>query len=226
MHRARALALLLTLPAACATESHRKVAVEHVQSHATPYAGPRMPIVVGRFENGSTYLRGVFSDGQDRLGSQARTILKTHLAESGRFTVMDRDNLEETGREAEIAGGRQTLSGADVIVTGEVTEFGRRETGDKELYGIIGRGRSQLAYSKVALNVIDVSTSQVVHTVWGAGEYELGTREVLGFGSTASYDSTLNGKVLNLAITDAVEKLVTSLEKVEWQPAKHAEAAR
>ena len=42
----------------------------------------------------------------------------------------------------------------------------------------------------------------------GAGEYALSHREVMGFGGTASYDATLNGKVLNLAITEAVERLV------------------
>jgi curli biogenesis system outer membrane secretion channel CsgG len=36
-------------------------------------------------------------------------------------------------------------------------------------------------------------------------------REVLGFGGTASYDSTLNGKVLDLAIRDAVDHLVSGM---------------
>ena len=52
-----------------------------------------------------------------------------------------------------------------------------------------------------------MNTSEIIHSVQGAGEYNLSNREVLGFGGTAGYDATLNGKVLNLAITEAVNNL-------------------
>ena len=38
-----------------------------------------------------------------------------------------------------------------------------------------------------------------------------------GTGGTAGYDATLNGKVLNLAITEAVNNLVTDLENGMWR---------
>lgn len=196
------------------------MATPSVAMAGTPYGGPRHPIVVGAFPNSSPYLRGIFSDGQDRLGGQAKTILKTHLTQTGRFDLMDRDLSKETAKEAEIGGAQQKLTGAKVVVAGEVTEFGRRETGDKQLFGILGRGKSQLAYSKVSINVIDVQSSKVIFAVQGAGEYELSDREVLGFGSTSEYDSTLNGKVLNLAITNAVEKLVDGMEHGQWSPSR------
>jgi curli biogenesis system outer membrane secretion channel CsgG len=41
------------------------------------------------------------------------------------------------------------------------------------LFGILGSGKRQVAYSKVTLNVVDVLTSQVIYSVSGAGEYEL-----------------------------------------------------
>jgi curli biogenesis system outer membrane secretion channel CsgG len=100
--------------------------------------------------------------------------------------------------------------------------FGRRETGDTQLFGILGAGKTQTAYSKVTLNVVNVQTSQVVYSVSGAGEYALSNREVLGFGGTAGYDSTLNGKVLDLAIRDAVDKLVHGVERGEWQASSAA----
>jgi len=52
----------------------------------------------------------------------------------------------------------------------------------------------------------------------GAGEYDLSNREVAGFGTTAGYDATLNGKVLNLAIMEAVRNLVGGVERGEWSP--------
>jgi curli biogenesis system outer membrane secretion channel CsgG len=70
------------------------------------------------------------------------------------------------------------------------------------------------------LNVVDAVTSEVIFSVQGAGEYALSNREVIGFGGTASYDSTLNGKVLDLAIREAVNRLVEGVESGQWKPAQ------
>ena len=104
------------------------------------------------------------------------------------------------------------------MVTGDVTEFGRKTVGDQQLFGILGRGKQQVAYAKVTLNVVNTQTSEVVYSVQGAGEYNLSNREVLGFGGTAGYDSTLNGKVLDLAIREAVNNLVSGVESGQWKP--------
>ena len=206
--------------AGCATETHRTVATQTVASYGTVYSGPKYTLVVGNFQNRSSYMRGLFSDGLDRLGNQAKTILKTHLQQTNRFTVVDRENMAEIAREAGLRAEKQSLKGAEVTITGDVTEFGRRETGDVQLFGILGSGKTQRAYAKVALNVVDVRTSEIVHSVQGAGEYDLSNREVVGFGGTAGYDATLNGKVLNLAITDAVNNLVSDLERSAWSPSE------
>ena len=210
-----AMAPLLT---GCATESFQTLTPRTVATYRTDYSGPIHALVVGHFQNRSSYLRGVFSDGKDRLGGQARTILKTHLRQTNRFVLVDRDNMHLIAQEAEIRDEQQDLQGAQVLITGAVTEFGRRETGDVQLWGILGKGKNQVAYANVALNVVDVVTSEIVHAVQGAGEYNLSNREIIGFGGTAGYDATLNGKVLNLAITEAVNRLAASIENGEWSP--------
>ncbi len=211
--------LLTTLAlAGCVTESHRSVTAATVETYRKPYEGPKYALVVGKFQNRSTYMRGIFSDGADQLGNQSKTILKTHLQQTGRFTVMDRANMERIVEEAKLRGETQAIKGAQVVITGDVTEFGRRETGDVQLFGILGYGRKQLAYAKVALNVVDVRTSEIIYSVHGAGEYQLSNREVAGFGSTAGYDATLNGKVLDLAIREAVDHLTSSMEAGHWKP--------
>lgn len=207
----------------CATESHQAVQVEKPAAAATSYSGPKSAIAVGKFDNRSSYLRGLFSDGVDRLGGQAKTILIGHLQETGRFAVLERDNMDENAREAKLSGREQKLKGADFTITGDVVEFGRKETGDAQLFGILGSGKKQVAYSKVTLNIVDVTTSQVVYSVSGAGEYALSNREVIGFGGTAGYDSTLNGKVLDLAVREAVDRLVEGVEKGTWTPVRQAQ---
>ncbi|OOT53018.1 CsgG/HfaB family protein [Acinetobacter pittii] len=180
------------------------------------YTVVKAPVSIGKFDNRSSYMRGVFSDNVDRLGGQAKTILETHLQQTGYFTVLNRDNLSEIKQEVGYNNTSQSIKGARYVLTGDVSEFGRKEVGDQQLFGILGRGKQQVAYAKVNLNVVDVKTSEVVHSVQGAGEYALGAREVLGFGSTASYDSTLNGKVLDLAVREAVNNLVTDIQNNRW----------
>ncbi len=203
---------MVSVLAGCATESSQALAIPTVASANRPYVGMRTLIAVGKFDNRSSFMRGIFSDGVDRLGSQAKTILISHMQQTNRFNVLDRDNLVELKQEADFKKQGQAIKGADFIVTGDVTEFGRKEVGDHQLFGIMGRGKTQVAYAKVTLNIVNISTSEVVFSSQGAGEYSLSNREILGFGGTASYDATLNGKVLDLAVREAVDHLVTGVE--------------
>lgn len=196
----------------CATEQSRTIDVPKVQAASTPFQGERSKVSIGKFENKSTYMSGIFSDGVDRLGNQAKTVLMAHLQQTGRFSVLDRENLNETAREASYANKNQMIKGSEFVVTGAVSEFGRKVTGDQQLFGILGRGKSQIAYAKVTLNVVNVQTTEVVYSVQGAGEYSLSDREIIGFGGTSGYDSTLNGKVLDLAIKEAVNNLSQGMD--------------
>ncbi len=210
------LSAAFMLVGCASTETSRTLEVPKVQAALSPYTGTRAQIAVGKFDNRSTYMRGVFSDGVDYVGTQAKTTLVSHLQQTNRFAVQDRDNMAETGAEARIQGTGQQLRGAKFVVTGAVTEFGRKEVGDQQFFGVLGRGKQQVAYAKVTLNVINTATSEVAFSSQGAGEYALSNREVLGFGSTASYDATLTGKVLDLAMREAVNSLVVGLDAGQW----------
>ena len=218
--RRASLALAVTALVGCAaTEQSRTIEVPRATTPApAQYQGQRAPIAVGKFENRSSFMRGMFADAIDRLGNQSKSILVAHLQQTNRFSVLDRDNMGEISQEAAIKGTVQKLKGADYVVTGDVTEFGRKETGDRQLFGILGRGKTQVAYAKVALNIVNISTSEVVYSTQGAGEYALSNREVVGFGGTASYDSTLNGKVLDLAMREAINRLVDGINAGAWNP--------
>ena len=130
--------------------------------------------------------------------------------------MQERENLAETGQEARLQGTAQTLSGASYVITGDISEFGRKEVGDMQFFGVLSRGKVQVAYAKITLNVVNSLTAEVVFSARGAGEYELSNREVLGFGGTASYDATLNGKVLDLAMREAVNSLVAAKDSGQW----------
>jgi curli biogenesis system outer membrane secretion channel CsgG len=200
-----------TLAGCGVQEASRTMPIQKVDAASAPYSGTRTAVSIGKFDNRSSFMRGVFSDNVDRLGSQAQTILATHLQQSKRFSVLDRANMSEMKEEAALKKQAQSLRGAEYIVSGDVTEFGRKEVGDQQFFGILGRGKTQVAYAKVNLHIVNTLTSEVMTTAQGAGEYSLSEREILGFGGKASYDSTLNGKVLDLAIRDAVNNLTQTL---------------
>jgi curli biogenesis system outer membrane secretion channel CsgG len=209
------LPLLVSLAGCSTTETHQRLATESVATHNHPYNGPRMRMVIGKFENRSPYMNGVFSDRSvDQLGLQAQQILKTHLSQTNRFVLMDRVNMGELAQEAKIGGTTQNLTAGDLVLTGAVTEFGRKEVGASG--SIFGRTRHQVAQCKIQVSIVDVRTSQVIFSEQGAGEYDLGSGDVLGFGSAASYDATLNDKVLNLAAIEVVDKLVAAMDRGNW----------
>ena len=216
---ASALAASLVLTGCATTEASRSIETPSTASVLPAYQGARVPVSIGKFDNRSDFMRGLFSDGNDRLGGQAQTIMISHLQQSGRFAVMDRQNLQAAQQESALANRGQQLRAARYLVTGDVTEFGRKTTGDHQLFGLLGRGKSQIAYAKVTVNLVDVQTGEVVYSTQGAGEFSLSNREVIGFGSTAAYDSTLNGKVLDLAIREAVQKLSLAVDTGAWRPA-------
>lgn len=216
-HYSLVSALIILLTSGCTSTTSTVIETPKVNTYNTAYTGVKNKIVVGNFVNRSSFQNGIFSSGTDRLGSQAKTTLLSHLQQTNRFSVLDRDNMQMLTSEANLAGSQQTISGAKYVVTGDVTEFGRKNVGDKQLFGLLGKGKSQIAYAKVTLNIVDVNTSELVYSVQGAGEFSLSQREVVGFGSTAGYDATLNGKVLDLAIREAVNNLVNGMETGSWK---------
>jgi len=76
---------IASMLAGCATESSQALNTSKVNSADAEYKGAKTTLVVGKFDNRSSYMRGLFSDGVDRLGGQAKTILITHLQQADRF---------------------------------------------------------------------------------------------------------------------------------------------
>ena len=154
------VAAALVLAGCATTESHRRLETATVAARHSTYTGPRYRVAIGQFDNRSPYQRGIFSDGVDRLGQQAEQILKTHLSQTNRFIVVDRVNLGEMRREAEYANSPQQITAGELLATGAVTEFGRKEVGASG--SIFGRTRHQVAHCKIQISIVDVHTSQVI----------------------------------------------------------------
>lgn len=221
VHAGTALVLL----AACATPSQRPEVVEspvprdaqlEAQHRAAAPAAPRYKrkIAIGRFTNETTYGRSLLADADlDRLGKQASDMLASRLVMSGQFLVLERSDLSKLDREQAIAG-TAGLVGADTLVMGSVTEFGRSVAGK---VGFLSSTKEQIAKAKVDVRLVDVKTGLAYFSATGAGEARSEAGEVAGFGSRAEYDATLNDRAIAAAISDVIDRLVSRLADRPWR---------
>lgn len=224
MRTAHAAAGALLLLSACVTPSQRPVTVEspvpqaaqlQAQAAAAQPAAPRYKrkVAIGRFSNESNYGRSLLNDADlDRVGKQASDMLTSRLVMSGQFIVLERPDVVKVEREQSLTGG--ALVGADTLVIGSVTEFGRSVGGKT---GFLSSTKEQVAKAKVDVRLVDARTGHAYFSATGAGEARTESGEIAGFGSAAAYDATLNDRAIAAAISDLTDRLVSRLADRPWR---------
>lgn len=171
-------------------------------------------VIIGRFSNETNYGKTLLSDeNYDRIGKQVSDMLATRLIKSGRFLVFERPDLNKVEAEQALTDGKNVV-GADTIILGSVTEFGRSLTGKA---GFLSSTKLQTAKSKVEIRLVDTTTSQAFFSATGAGEASSESGEVAGFGSAADYDATLNDRAIAASISDLINNLITTIENRPWR---------
>ncbi|MGE4527971.1 MAG: CsgG/HfaB family protein [Rhodospirillaceae bacterium] len=227
MYRTRLLAVvgLATLVAACASPETAPKPVEPPVTRSAAAAAQaaalapqakvlKRKIAIGRFSNETRYGRTFLRDGDtDPLGKQASDMLANRLVESGSFLVFERPDIDKLKREQAIGGGGD-LIGVDTLILGSVTEFGRSTIGQS---GFFSATKRQLAHAKVEIRLADPRTGYVFFSATGQGEATNEAADVMGFGSRADYDATLNDKAIGAAVSDVMNSLVTKLTERPWR---------
>lgn len=219
------LGVVAVIFAGCATVS---IPTEQVEAPATQaeqvkaQAAVQLPVVKGykrkvaiaRFSNESNYGRSLMTDQDyDRIGKQASDMLAAKLIMTNKFIVFERTDLSKVQREQTISGTAD-LVGVDALIIGSVTEFGR-STGGKQ--GFISNTKVQTARAKVEARLVDVKTGQAFFSVAGVGEASTETGTIAGYGSRAEYDATLNDRAISAAISDMLDKLVSTFAERSWK---------
>ena len=171
-------------------------------------------IIIGRFTNETNYGRALITDeNYDPIGKQASDMLATRLIKSNRFIVLERPDLKKVQAEQAITNEKD-LIGADTIIFGSVTEFGRSVSGKS---GFLSSTKMQTAKAKVEIHLVDSKTGVAFFSTTGAGVATTESGEVAGFGNAATYDATLNDQVIAAAISDLINNLIISLENRPWK---------
>ena len=98
-------------------------------------------VAIARFSNETTYAKGAFYDKEnDPLGKQTVDILSAKLAASGKFILLERSDLDAINAEQSIAGLNVQKIGADYLIIGSLTKYGRKNTGET---GLVSRTKRQ-----------------------------------------------------------------------------------
>lgn len=196
-------------------EDHPKISKTVEAKKVEIKSGLKRKVAVGRFTNETKYGQSFFLDkGQDRIGKQALDILSNKLNETDRFILLERADLDKIQKELDMAQLGVTKNSADYLIIGSVTEFGRKETGE---VGVFSRTKKQLAFAKVHIRLVEVATGQILYSEEGTGEAFSEAGTVMGVGDQAGYDSAINDKALDAAITNLASNIIENLLNKPWK---------
>lgn len=228
------LVFLLMGPLSCQTTPTAKVtsgqggpSMQEARQEA--YDGPKARIAVSQFTDKTAAGGHGWWTGQ--IGDGMRDMLATSLFNTGRFIVLERQQLGEVLAEQDLgASGRvkeQTaaaigeIEGAELLVTGAVTEFQPGSGGagggvGSLLGGVFGAVAGGFRKSHVAIDVrvIDTRTSRIVAATSVEGEAKDFNLGGLAIGSSVGgglggYSKTPMEKAVRIALGAAVDFIVT-----------------
>lgn len=172
-------------------------------------------VAIGRFSNETQYAKGVFYDKEnDPMGKQALDILSAKLAASGKFLLLERGDLAAILEEAKKSDNGLATIGADYMIIGSVTEFGRKNVGKS---GAFTSTKTQMVEAAVAIRIVDVSTGLIIYSDEAKGSAELTTKTTMGIGGKAGYDATLSDKAISEAIGQLVENIINKCTDKPWR---------
>lgn len=169
-------------------------------------------VAIGRFTNETQYAKGIFYDREnDPMRKQALDILSAKLAASGKFILLERDGLEELIAEAD--EGMQKI-GADYIILGSITKFGRKVEGDQR---ILSQTKTQTVEAGVSIRLVDVSSGLIIYSDEASGYAETTAKTTLGIGGKAGFDATLSDKAISAALSQLVENIINKCMDKPWR---------
>lgn len=163
-------------------------------------------VAIGRFSNETQYAKGIFYDREnDPMGKQALDILSAKLAASGKFILLERGDLASLFEESNNGGTSLSAIGADYLIIGSITQFGRKNTGKS---GVFSTTKTQTVEAAVSIRLVDVSSGLIIYSDEAKGTAELTTKTTMGVGGKADYDATLSDKAISEAIGQLVENII------------------
>jgi len=174
-----------------------------------PVPQDKVRIAVMNFENNSTW-----TWWGDHLGEAAADEFVTQLFQSGKFSVIERSQInsilaeQDFGQSGRVRPDQAAeigrILGVQVILTGSITKFSIKETGG----GIGGFGvKYAEADSALDVRLINVNTAEILYADDAEGTKRLGGIRVGGISAYQDYDAGLAAEALRPAVEKMAEKI-------------------
>lgn len=169
-------------------------------------------VAIGRFSNETQYAKGIFYDKEnDPMRKQALDLLSAKLAASGKFILLEREDLDVLVAEA---GEGMKKINADYIILGSITEFGRKTEGNQRVFS---NTKTQTVEAGVSLRLVDVQTGMIIYSDEAKGMAETTSKQTMGLGGTAGFDATLSDKAISAALSQLVENVINKCMDKPWR---------
>ena len=169
-------------------------------------------VAIGRFSNETQYAKGMFYDKEnDPMRKQALDILSSKLAASEKFILLEREDLDILVNEA---GTDMNKIGADYIILGSITEFGRKTEGEQKIFSST---KTQTVEAGVSIRLVEVSTGLIIYSDEAKGYAETSSKKTMGIGGSAGYDATLSDKAISTALSQLVENIINKCMDKPWK---------
>lgn len=169
-------------------------------------------VAIGRFSNETQYGKGLFYDkDNDPMRKQALDILSSRLAASGKFILLEREDLDVLVSEA---GAGMNKIGADYIILGSITEFGRKNQGQEKIFSST---KTQTVEAGVSIRLVEANTGLIVYSDEAKGYAETTSKQTLGIGGSAGFDATLSDKAISSALSQLVENIINKCMDKPWK---------
>ncbi len=169
-------------------------------------------VAIGRFSNETQYAKGLFYDKEnDPMRKQALDILSSKLAASEKFILLEREDLDVLVAEA---GEGMNKIGADYIILGSITEYGRKAEGQQKVFSTT---KTQTVEAGVSIRLVEAATGLIIYSDEAKGYAETTTKQTLGIGGTAGFDATLSDKAISAALSQLVENIINKCMDKPWR---------
>jgi len=212
------------------------------QAQAEAYDGPKARIAVGKFEDKTA--KGGWSGGWygmwgvrfAQIGDGMQDMLTTSLFNSGRYIVLEREQLGEVlaeqdlGASGRIKEGTQApigeIYGAELLITAAVTEFegaAKGAGGGTRVLGVTVGGGLKKSHIAIDIRIIDLKTSQIVAATSVEGSAtSFGGGVATSFGGVlpvglGGFSKTPIEKAIRLCIQAAVDYIVSQTPAVYYR---------
>lgn len=181
-------------------------------------------VAVARFQDKS-------GSGWNNIGDGVADMLVTALVKSGKFVVLEREEMEKIIQEQQFSNSAMVtpetatkvgkLLGVELLVIGSVSEFGTKQSsvgGNVPLFG--GSLTTKKARAAVDIRLVNVTTGEILAAEKEEGEESstgVSVRyEAIDFGNSTAWDNTDIGKATRQAVDGCVELITENMAKVSW----------